>query len=115
MKARKISQPVMDIQELAACLINGAFRTTEAVALNTELYLPPIAIHMNRLVKETAVRLRTGPTLAVTPTMLRRRPLDDRGWSGWTPMEAQAWKTGGYLMAPPGTLARNWKSRKAFV
>jgi hypothetical protein len=30
-------------------------------------------------------------------------------------MEAQAWKTGGCLTAPPATLARNWESRKAFV
>ncbi|KAJ5303938.1 uncharacterized protein N7443_003598 [Penicillium atrosanguineum] len=30
-------------------------------------------------------------------------------------MEAQAWKTGGYLTAPPGTLTRHWESRKAFV
>jgi ribonuclease HI len=115
MKARSISQPFVTIQKRAACLISGAFRTTAAEALNTELYLPPIAIHMNRLVKETAVRLRTGPAFAVPPTMLRRRPLDERDWSGWTPMEAQAWKTGGCLMAPPGTLSGNWESRKAFV
>ena len=70
---------------------------------------------MNRLVKETALRLRTGPAFAVPPTMLRRRPGDERDWAGWTPMEAQAWKTGGCLMAPPGTLAGDWESRKAFV
>ncbi|KAJ5144461.1 reverse transcriptase [Penicillium atrosanguineum] len=70
---------------------------------------------MNRLVKETALRLRTGPTLAVPPTMLRRRTVDERDWAGWTPMEAQVWKTGGCLTAPPGTLARHWESRKAFV
>ncbi|KAJ6168289.1 reverse transcriptase [Penicillium chrysogenum] len=115
MKARTISQPFVAIQKRAACLISGALRTTAAEALNTELYLPPIAIHMNRLVKETALRLRTGPTFAVPPTMLRRRPVDERDWSGWTPMEAQAWKTGGCLAAPPDTLARTWESRKAFV
>ncbi|KAJ5110838.1 zinc knuckle domain protein [Penicillium argentinense] len=115
MKARMISQPFVAIQKRAACLISGAFRTTAAEALNTELHLPPIAIHMNRLVKETALRLRTGPVFAVPPTMLRRRPVDERDWSGWTPMEAQAWKTGGCLTTPPGTLARDWESRKAFV
>ncbi|KAJ5227661.1 hypothetical protein N7489_008369 [Penicillium chrysogenum] len=47
--------------------------------------------------------------------MLRRRPVDERDWSGWSPMEAQAWKTDGCLTAPPGTLARNWESRKAFA
>ena len=115
MKARTISRPFEHIQKRAACLISGAFRTTAAEALNTELHLPPIAIHMNRLVKETALRLRTGPAFAVPPTMLRGRPVDERDWAGWTPMEAQAWKKGGCLTAPPGTLARNWESRKAFV
>lgn len=70
---------------------------------------------MNRLVKETALRLRTGPELGIPPTMVRRRPAHERDWSGWTPMEAQAWKTGGCLTAPPGTLAGHWESRKAFV
>lgn len=115
MKARIISQPFVAIQKRATCLISGALRTTAAEALNAELYLPPIAIHMNRLVKETAVRLRTGPAFAVPPTMLRRRPVEERDWSGWTPMEAQAWKTGGCLTAPPGTLASCWESRKTFV
>ncbi|KAJ5318355.1 zinc knuckle domain protein [Penicillium atrosanguineum] len=114
-KARTISQPFASIQKRAACLISGAFRTTAAEALNTELYLPPMAIHMDRLVKKTALRLRTGPAFAVPPTMLRRRPNDERDWAGWTPMEAQVWKTGGCLTAPPGTLTRHWESRKAFV
>ena len=114
-RAHKISQTFVGIQKQAACLFSGAFRTTAAEALNTELHLPPIAIHMNRLVKETALRLRTGPAFAVPPTMLRRRARAERDWAGWTPMEAQAWKTGGCLTAPPGTLARDWESRKAFV
>jgi hypothetical protein len=115
MKARTVSQPFVTIQKRAACLISGAFRTTAAEALSTELHLPPIAIHMKRLVKETAIRLRTGPAFAVPATMLRRRPVDETDWSGWTPMEAQAWKTGGCLTTPPGTLATNWERRKAFV
>jgi ribonuclease HI len=114
-KARATSQPFVGIQKRAACLISGAFRTTAAEALNTELHLQPITIHMNRLVKETALRLRTGPAIAVPPTMLRRRPMEERDWAGWTPMEAQAWKTGGCLTTPPGTLASVWESRKAFV
>lgn len=80
-KARTISQPFVAIQKRAACLISGVFRTTAAEALNAELYLPPIAIYMNRLVKETAVRLRTGLAFAVPLTMLRRRPVDERDWS----------------------------------
>lgn len=82
MKARKISQPFVAIQKRAACLISGAFRTTAAEALNAELHLPPIAIHTNRLLKETTVRLQTGSVFAVPLTMLRRRPVDERDWSG---------------------------------
>jgi hypothetical protein len=52
MKARTISQPFVTIQKRAACLISGAFRTTAPEALNTELHLPPIAIHMNRLKRQ---------------------------------------------------------------
>lgn len=113
--ARMICQPFVAIQKQAACLISGVFRTTAAEALNTELHLPPIPIHMDRLVTETALRLRTEPLFAVPHTMLRRRPAEERSWAGWSPMEAQAWKTGGCLMAPPTTLARDWESRKAFV
>lgn len=114
-KARAICKPFVGIQKQATCLISGAFRTTAAEALNTELHLPPISIHMDRLVKETALRLPTGPSVAVSPTMIRRRPADERSWAGWSPMEAQAWKTGGSLTTGPGTLARNLESREAFV
>ncbi|KAJ5111870.1 reverse transcriptase [Penicillium alfredii] len=114
-KAQAICRPFVAVQKQAACLISGAFRTTAAEALNAEPHLSPISIHMNRLVKETALRLRTGPLFAVPPTMLRRRPADERSWAGWSPMEAQAWKTGGCLTALPGNLASVWESRKAFV
>lgn len=87
-KAQSICRPFAAIQKQAACLISGAFRTTAAEALNAELYLPPISIHMNRLVKETALRLRTGPKLGIPPTMVRRRPTHDIAWTGWTQMEA---------------------------
>ncbi|KAJ5111866.1 zinc knuckle domain protein [Penicillium alfredii] len=114
-KAQSICRPFAAIQKQAACLISGAFRTTAAEALNAELHLPPISIHVNRLVKEIALRLRTGPELGIPPTMVRRRPAHERAWTGWTPMEAQAWKMGGCLTALPDTLAINWESRKAFV
>jgi ribonuclease HI len=110
-----ICRPFASIQKRAACLISGAFKTTAAEALNVELHLLPIAIHMDRLVKDTALRLRTGPIFAVPPTMLRCRPADDRDWSGWTPMEAQAWRKGGCLTALPEAVAGRWESRKAFV
>lgn len=52
-KAKEISQPFASLQKRAACLISGAFKTTAAEALNAELHLPPVAIHMERLAKET--------------------------------------------------------------
>ncbi|KAJ5543315.1 zinc knuckle domain protein [Penicillium sp. DV-2018c] len=110
-KTRTICKPFAAIQKQAACMISGAFRTTAAEALNVELHLPPI---LNRLVKETALRIRTGPVFAVPPLMLRRRPAEERDWAGWTPMEAQAWKAGGCLTAPPRTVSK-WESRKAFI
>ncbi|KAJ5751391.1 zinc knuckle domain protein [Penicillium nucicola] len=114
-KARQISLPFTAVQKQAASLISGAFRTTAAEALNVELHLPPISVHMNRLVKETALRLRRGPLFAVPPTMLRPWTPYERDWAGWTSMEAQAWKTDGCLTTPLGTLKRNWESRKGFV
>lgn len=65
--------------------------------------------------KATALRLRTGPAFAVPPMMLQHRPRDERDWARWTPTEAQAWKPGGCLTAPPVTLAREWESRRAFI
>jgi hypothetical protein len=58
--------------------------------------------------------LRTGPTFAVPPTMLRSRPADERDWSGWTPMEAQghgawmnAFRLSQQLAKVPGGLVRH--------
>ncbi|KAI2736019.1 hypothetical protein DTO013E5_9174 [Penicillium roqueforti] len=114
-KATKKCQPFLAIQKQATCLISEAFRTIAAEALNTALHLPPISIQMTRMVKEAALRLRTGPVFAVPPTMLRRRPVEERNWSGWSPKEAQAWKPGRCLTNPLGALPRHWESRKAFI
>ncbi|KAJ5138905.1 zinc knuckle domain protein [Penicillium bovifimosum] len=76
--AHQQAQGAHNIQKQAASMVSGAFRTTAAEALNTELHLPPISVHMSRLVKETALRLRTGPVFAVPPLMLRRRPAEER-------------------------------------
>ncbi|KAJ5771475.1 reverse transcriptase [Penicillium nucicola] len=87
-KAQAICQPFATIQKQAAGLISGVFRTTAAEALNAELYLPSISIYMNRLVKEAALRLRTGPELGILPTMVRHRAVHGKDWARWTPMEA---------------------------
>ncbi|KAJ6016472.1 zinc knuckle domain protein [Penicillium herquei] len=115
-QANKMSHPFAAIQKRAACLIAGAFKTSAAAALNVELHLPPIDIQMNRIVKETALRLRTGPRFAIPPSMKnKQRSTRQRLTGGWSPMEAQAWKKGGCLTAPPETLAGRWESRKAYI
>jgi hypothetical protein len=103
------------IQHRAACLISGAFRTTAVEALNVELHLPPMRLQMERICKETAIRIRTGPRFARPIGISERRPAAQRRRGGWTPMEVQAWKKGGSLMTPPETVAGRWESRKAYL
>jgi ribonuclease HI len=110
-----ITRDFTTIQKRAACLISGAFRTTAAEALNVELYLLPIRYQLDQLVKATAIRIRTGPTHGIPEGMLQRRTDHQLTLGGYTPMEAHAWKTGGCLRAPPGTLAGEWESREAYV
>jgi ribonuclease HI len=110
-----ITRDFAAIQKRAACLISGAFRTTAAEALNIELHLLPIRYQLDQLVKATAIRIRTGPTHGIPNGLLNRRTDDELTLGGYTPMEAHAWKTGGCLRAPPGTLAGEWESREAYV
>jgi hypothetical protein len=66
--------------EVAACLIRGAFRTSAAEALNIELNLKSITIHMNLLVKERAMQLRT-KTRICCPSNNATTPAGGReGW-----------------------------------
>ncbi|KAJ5086728.1 hypothetical protein NUU61_008035 [Penicillium alfredii] len=66
---------------------------------------------MSRIAKETALPLRT----AVPPLMIEQRTVEQRWWSGLSPMEEQAWRKGGCLTAPPEAVTGNWESRQAFV
>jgi len=88
------------IQKRAVCLISGAFRTTAAEALNVELYLLPIRLQLDQLVKATAIRIRTGPTHGIPKGILSRRTDQELALGGYTPMEAHAWTNGGCLRAP---------------
>jgi ribonuclease HI len=110
-----ITRDFTTIQKRAACLISGAFRTTAAEALNVELYLLPIRLQLDQLVKATAIRIRTGPVHGIPKGMLSRRTHQELTLSGYTPMEAHAWTKNGCLRAPPGTLAGEWESREAYV
>lgn len=114
-EATKTVRGFAAIQKRAAVLISGAFRTTAAEALNIELHLLPMRLQMEQLTKETALRIRTGPTHAM-PTYLRvQRSEEETKLGGFTPMEVHAWKKGGCLEAPPNALHGNWESREAFV
>lgn len=112
-----ISKAFEDVQHKAACLIGGAFKTTAAAALGAELHLMPMQILMERVVNETAIRLRTGPAYAVPPTITNKRTMEQRRRSGYSPMEAVAWKANGCLTAPPGVSRQEiiWENRIAFV
>ena len=79
---KSICAPFGAIQKRAACLISGAFRTTAAEALNTKLYLLPVPLQIEKLVKEAAIRLRIGPIFAIPSTIVRRRTADDQLWAG---------------------------------
>ncbi|KAJ5660660.1 reverse transcriptase [Penicillium longicatenatum] len=114
-KCKHISSKFAAIQKRAACLIGGAFKTSAAEALNIELHLPPIGIQMDRISRETALRIRTGPAHGIPQLMIRQRSQQQRQRGGWSPMEAHAWMKGGCLTAPPSALARTWESRWAYV
>jgi hypothetical protein len=49
------------IQKRAAILISGALKSTAAVALDIKLFMVPIQLRMQQIIKETAVHLQTGP------------------------------------------------------
>ncbi|EED15965.1 hypothetical protein TSTA_010810 [Talaromyces stipitatus ATCC 10500] len=113
MSQRQIIQTVRKfttIQKRAACLISGAFCTTAAEALNIELHLMPIRLQLDQLTKAVAIWIRTGPAFAIPDGLVNRRTSDELKLGGYTPMEAHAWKKGGCLLAPPGTLAGKWES-----
>jgi hypothetical protein len=58
---RRIISEFTRVQRRAAILISGAFKSMRAAALNIELYLLPIKLHMEQIIEETAIRIQTGP------------------------------------------------------
>lgn len=65
-ESNSIVRQFASVQKRAAVMMGGAFRTTAMVALNVELYLPPMKVQMERMIRETAVRIRTGPATGWT-------------------------------------------------
>lgn len=108
-ESNNIVRQFASVQKRAAVIMGGAFRTTAMAALNVELCLPPMKVQMERMVRETAVRIRTGPAHGLGGILNGRRE-DERTLGGWTLMEVQARKRDVCLLAPPGSLAGDRKS-----
>ena len=91
---QKMLTKFAQIQKQAALLISGAFKGTAAAALNIELYILPVHLQLQQMIKETAVRIRTGPELACSKSILKPRSAREQRRSGWMPMEALSRKKG---------------------
>lgn len=81
-KRERLCEKFASVQSRAACLISGAFKTTAREALDVELHLLPMQQQLDRLVRLTAVRIRTGPRYAVPKTMLQERSYVQRQRGG---------------------------------
>ncbi|THC88708.1 hypothetical protein EYZ11_011844 [Aspergillus tanneri] len=101
-------------EKRVAVMISGAFRTTATEALNTELYLLPMGLQMEKLAKETAIQIATGPQYAVSCGIKVPHDGEEKGLSGWTPMEAHPGKRGGCLRLPRNVKER-WETKQAYV
>ncbi|KAI9035184.1 putative RNA-directed DNA polymerase from transposon X-element [Aspergillus affinis] len=63
-KRQKTISEFERIQTRAAVLISGAFRNTASAALGAEIFLPPVRLHMQQMIEETAIRIQTVPVMA---------------------------------------------------
>lgn len=82
------------IQQRAAVVISGAFKGTAADALDVELFLRPIRLQMQQNIKETAIRLLTGPRWACPETLWAPRSPKERkkgggGGAPWKPSDGR--------------------------
>ncbi|KAI9043120.1 uncharacterized protein KD926_004623 [Aspergillus affinis] len=87
-KRQKTISEFERIQTRAAVLISGAFRNTASAALGAELFLPPVRLHMQQMIEETAIRIQTGPVMACPRGLVKKRSSAEIKRSGWSPMEA---------------------------
>jgi hypothetical protein len=92
--AKQLNQVVTNlirIQQRAAILISGAFKSTTGAVLDIELFMVLIHLWMQQIVKETAIRLRTGTAWAHPPCFSQRRPAAETRLGGLMPLEALSW------------------------
>jgi hypothetical protein len=100
------------IQQRAAILISGAFKSTAGMALNIKLFMTPIRLRMQQIIEETAIHLRTGPSWAHPPCFSQQRSAAEARLGGLTPLEALS-RGARSLLA----LGKDWgwETRKAFI
>jgi hypothetical protein len=108
----QIVTKLIHIQRRAAILISGAFKSTAGMALDIKLFIVPIRLQMQQIIKETAIRLRTGPVWAHPPSFRGRRSLKETRLGGLTPLEALS--RGARSLLALGR-DRRWETRKAFI
>ena len=100
------------IQKRAAILISGTFKSTAGTALDLELYILPIKWHMQQIIEETAIRIRTGPEIGCPRSLLRPRSGKKLKHSGPTPLEAMQRREGPLTPLVPNEI---WETRRAYI
>jgi ribonuclease HI len=110
----QLVQQFASIQKRAAVLIRGAFRTAAAEALNIELYLTPMKHQIERMVREAATRVHTGPAHAIPRSAVTPRTREEIKQGGQTPIGAQVMKDRG-LWSPPRTKTGLWETRQGYL
>jgi ribonuclease HI len=112
----KLVNELVKLQKRAAILISGAFKSISTAALDIELFLLPMKLHLQQTIEECAVRILTGPQWACPRSAKMARKPIERRTGGWTPLEALTWK--GPLKLSKKTYtdcAEKWEERVAFV
>ncbi|KAJ5195541.1 uncharacterized protein N7498_008979 [Penicillium cinerascens] len=85
------------IQKRAALMVSGAFKSTSAAALDTDLFLTPINLLMHQVIEETAIRIQTeAPWARPGGLNAKRKPKEIR-LGGMSPLEAMKWRKQGPL------------------
>jgi hypothetical protein len=97
----QIIRQFSSVQKRAAVLISGTFCTTAAKALNVELYLTPMKHQIKRVVREAAIRVRTGPVHATPRSAVTPRTREEIKQGGQTPIKAQMMKKDRELWSSP--------------
>ncbi|OJJ83536.1 uncharacterized protein ASPGLDRAFT_36277 [Aspergillus glaucus CBS 516.65] len=105
-ESNNIVRQFASVQKRAAVIMGGAFRTTAMAALNVELYLPPMKVQMERMVRETAVRIRIGPAHGLDGILNSRRE-DERTVRGVDPLGGASQEEGWMPTSSPRIFGRS--------